>query len=541
MSTHDNYATSVLVEAEPLHDSPVLSVPVTTTATLPPPTFKFDRMFADLKDTTQDADADRKVEALIALGTAIDSETKNRPPGSQTEDSLIPAGYTYLGQLITHEITFDGRSDELITTEVNPSDVPQCCSPTLDLDSLYGGKKPDEGKDSLYAPDKVRMKVGKTLTEFISHWPRNPDLDLPRMKVDGNPVPQALIADPRNDENLPTAQTHLALINFHNKVADWLDAENAKKHLGPPSFEQVRELVVRHFQWIVLHDYLPRILDEAVLRQVILYMRRHGGQVEHFYPQDGGRLYMPVEFSAGAFRFGHSMVRSSYEWNYYHKSGHLGAATLTELFRQTGRSGDMGRLSNLNSEWIIDWKRFYDFSAASPTRPNFAKKIDTTFDFRVSDIDGFRHPQAKLPPETLKKFRPLPVRNLLRGFALRLPSGQDVARKLDPGRMLSADDIARGTHEAILREHGFHENTPLWYYILKEAETLGEGNKLGTVGSRLVAETFIGIIRNSKFSILDPVDEANDWRPSLGTRAPEAFDMTDLLEFTDIVSPMGVS
>ncbi|HEX8475374.1 MAG TPA: heme peroxidase family protein [Pyrinomonadaceae bacterium] len=538
MATHDNTATALLAAEEGhAHAAPV---PATLAATAVFPSFKFDRMFPDIKDTTQGADAEQKVRALIALGTVMDAVS---PPGhangNHSEDSLIPAGYTYLGQFIAHEITFDGKMEEVFTTEVNPADVPQCCSPTLDLDSLYGGK-PDKENGRLYQADNVRMKVGETSNR--SHWPRTPPLDLPRTLVEGNPVPQATIGDRRNDENLPTAQTHVAFINFHNKVADWLDAENAKKSLPRASFEEVRELVIRHFQWIVLNDYLPHIVNEVVLRQVISDMRSNGGQARFFTPRDGGGLYMPVEFSVGAFRFGHSMVRSFYDWNYFHKTKtHLGAASLRELFRQTGFSGDLGLLDKLSSEWIIDWKRFYDFST-SATRPNFAKKIDTTFDFRLGDIKGFRHPQqGGHSEEMLKSFRPLPVRNLLRGFALRLPSGQDIAEVLGLSGTLLADDIAQGSHEAVLREHGFHENTPLWYYVLKEAATLGEGNRLGPVGSRLVAETFVGIIRNSEFSILDPADETKDWRPILGQRAPHAFDMTDMLEFTGIVTPMVLS
>lgn len=540
MSAHNNPAAPV-----PAAEGHALSPPVppaqAAAAAPAPAAFKFGRMFENIRDTTQGAAADLKVKALIELGTIMDEPPPPGGPAAESKNSSIPAGYTYLGQFIAHEITNDGRAQEVFTSEVNPADVPQCCSPTLDLDCLYGAK-PAVEKDRLYESDNVRMKVGETSTS--PHWEFAPPFDLPRAKVEGKPAAQAQIGDPRNDENLPVAQTHVAFIKFHNKVAAELDAEKAANGGGRASFEDVREQVIRHFQWIVLRDYLPRVIDATVLRQVESDMRAGGGQAKFFRPEPGGGLYMPVEFSAGAYRFGHSMVRSSYEWNFFHNSKtHLKRASLSELFRQTGFSGSLAGADKLLSEWIIDWKRFYPFPPLDPG-PNMAKKIDTTFDFRLGDIIGFPHPQGGAhAPELLKRFRPLPVRNLLRGFALRLPSGQAVAAALglDESERLRETEIADGPHAAVLKAHGFDKETPLWYYVLKEAETKGGGNRLGPVGSRLVAETFVGIIRNSEFSILDPADEDKNWRPRFGKRAPAAFDMTDMLEFTGIVTPIGLS
>jgi hypothetical protein len=525
MATPDIIAPPVPVGEAPGHGA----------ATMNPAAFKFDRMFPDLKDAAQGAAALRKFEALVELGTVMDVP----PPAGQQDDSDIPSGYTYLGQLLAHEISNDGKMQEILKEETDPANVPQCCSPTLDLDSLYG-KLPEVERDRMYEADGVRMKVDKT-ADSSPHWAITPPFDLPRALVDGKPVPQAQIGDSRNDENLPVAQTHVAFTVFHNSVADWLDAEKAKKHLDRATFAEVREEVIRHFQWIVLRDYLPRVVDEAVLEQVLSRMRSNGGQSPTFSPR-GGRLYMPVEFSVGAFRFGHSMVRRSYEWNFLHKSGNgfPGAAPLAELFQQTALSGDLGGAKNLKSEWLIDWKRFYDFSGytypKTPPRPNMAKRIDTAFDFRLMDVRGFRH-----PPSAAVEHHPLPVRNLLRGFALRLPSGQQVAERLGVDERLSPEQIAEGPHEEVLKKHGFQEETPLLYYVLKEAEMLRDGQSLGPVGSRLVAETFVGIIRNSEFTILDATDETKDWRPKLGERAPEAFDMTDMLRFSklDAVIPLS--
>ena len=139
---------------------------------------------------------------------------------------------------------------------MNLEDLSQLRSPMIDLDSLYG-ERPEIEKDRLYESDKVRMKVGITL---LSNWLKDPPLDLPRAGMTAIRPRQALLGDPRNDENLPTAQTHVAFLNFHNKVADWLDAVNARKNRAPATFADVSREVIRHFQWIILKDYLPRFI-----------------------------------------------------------------------------------------------------------------------------------------------------------------------------------------------------------------------------------------------------------------------------------------
>ena len=450
------------------------------------------------------------VEKLTKLGECMNAPAQSAGAGATTSLPL-----TYLGQFIAHEVTFH-KTEELLLTESQPDCMR---SPQIDLDSLYGAG-PDDPESAQFYHDGARLKIGVTT--------RIPDLyttfenDLPRGKSATGNLREAVISDPRNDENLAVAQTHLAFIKFHNKVVDLLEARGCA---GGRLFECARRQVVQHYQWVILEDYLPRLLDAGVLAGV----RKDPPRCFNVAGEDG--MYMPVEFSAAAFRIGHSMIRDAYEWNAYHCSdGPLSGrpARLLQLFKLTNFSGDLDGKPSLKSDWVIDWRRFYDFEDAGGgvLKRNRARKIDTVFELRLEKVPGYPH--QKVP----EAHRPLTVRNLLRGFALGLPTGEEVAERMGE-TPLAPDETARGPHEDVLRDPALYGRTPLWYYILKEAELNG-GNRLGLVGSRIVAETFVGLVRHSPYSILSEPG----WRPTLGPRAGQ-FGMADLLSFADCVDPIG--
>jgi hypothetical protein len=266
---------------------------------------------------------------------------------------------------------------------------------------------------------------------------------------------------------------------------------------------------------------------------------------------------MPLEFSAAAFRIGHTMVRSAYQWNQYHAKGENNSpipAVLPELFGQTAFSGRIGkrgspdkppRVPALPTDWIIDWRRFYEFPEGSKhrierSRINMARALDTHFDFRLDQMFGFPH--GDLPPEK----QSIPVRNLLRGLALGLPSGEQVAGRIG-AQPLTHDELASEPYRELLSAPALRGRTPLWYYILKEAEQ-GGGNSLGPVGGYIVAETLVGLIKHSRHTILD----APDWRPTFTERRDEktgtpVFEMVDLLqsveksaqESREVINPLG--
>lgn len=530
------------------------------------PALRFGRLFGRTQCAPRPEETDRVVRKLMQLGHLMNERAGGGNAGGNNNDSDIPAGYTYLGQFIAHEITFDSTGD-LLRANLQPENLR---TPEVDLDSLYGSENGPKDHPELYS-DGVRLKTDKTvggeliLESFPNDLPRGTK-DSPDGKKKGSPK-EALLGDPRNDENLALAQTHLAFIHFHNKVVDKIWAEHAD-YSAAKVFEQAREQVIRHYQWIIVYDFLPQLVRADVLECVM----NHGNRWFKGNSSDG--LFMPIEFSAAAFRIGHSMVRDIYEWNPLRRTDKYRylAVSLTDLFMQTGFLRDippaaaagapapqrrpLDGYDNLKSNWVIDWRHFYNFDELGhvcrvPKR-NFSAKLDTVFDFRLDEMGGF-------PAESIAEMqRAITVRNLLRGFYLGLPTGEEAAewmgetpltRKELSSVRLANGEMVSGPHEAVLDDPVFWGKTPLWYYVLKEAELVGcgpdgkPGNRLGPVGGRIVAETLIGLVRNSPYSIFEENPEGEKWCPTLGRAAgdgkPARFGMIDLLDFAGVVDPIA--
>ncbi|MGH3039067.1 MAG: peroxidase family protein [Gaiellaceae bacterium] len=445
-------------------------------------------------------------------------------------DGRIPAGFTYLGQFVDHDLTFD-KTAVMLGERVTPAQLVQARSPSLDLDSLYGAGPQDPASEKFYE-DETHLKMGRT--DAVGPDEAKQGFDLPRGSS-GSAAQRrkAVIPDERNDENLAVAQTHLAMIRFHNRVVDTLPSS------VPPAqrFVRARELVVKHYQWMLRHDYVPRISEGAVVRDVFGNDRKvfEVGAAPTDVPT------MPIEFSVAAFRLGHSMVRDEYNWN---RRFDFGSGFLDLLFDFSGGSGNLGGGRRLPSNWIADFRRLYDFGEAdrddlvvSAARFNRAMRIDTAL---VQTLRRLRRISAG---ET----RNLALRNLIRAKMLRLATGQQMARFMRRKGVavttLTKSQIRNGKNGADLealtkaQRDAFLRDTPLWFYILREAEV--DRGKLGGVGARIVAETFHRAMEGSEFSIVrDPT-----WRPTLGPN-PRTFRMVDLLLFAgrgrkSVIAPLG--
>jgi Animal haem peroxidase len=444
--------------------------------------------------------------------------------------SQIPAGFTYLGQFIDHDLTFD-KTSVAFGDNVAPADLLQARSPSLDLDSLYGAGPADPESAKFYATDGMHLKMGKTVG-FEGEAARE-GFDLPRGAGSTRAEKRkAIIPDPRNDENLAVAQTHLALIRFHNRVVDSLSSS-----LSPAQrFNRARRLVTQHYQWMIRTDFLPRIARASVVNDVFSNGRKafEVGVTPTDVPT------MPIEFSVAAFRLGHSMIRRAYNWNSIFD---FNSGTLDLLFRFSGGSGNLDRQLRLMSIWIADFRRLYDFGEAGradltvpAAKFNRTMRIDTT----LAD------PLRTLPRVTDE--RNLAVRNLTRAKMVRLATGQQMAAFLRSKGVavtnLTRSQIRNGNNGAELdgltqtQRDAVLRNTPLWFYILREAELLGNGRLQG-VGARIVAETFHRAMEGSQVSIVrDPT-----WRPTLGPDG-NTFRMVDLLLFAfrgrkNLLAPLG--
>ena len=453
--------------------------------------------------------------------------------------SQIPAGFTYLGQFIDHDLTFD-KTEVTLGERISPTLLLQARSPSLDLDSLYGAGPDDPESAKFYEADGIHLKAGTTKAVAGragdpggGRIPAMEGFDLPRGEgTSAAAKRRAVIPDPRNDENLAVAQTHLAFIRFHNRVVDTLPASVP----AAQRFAKAREKVVKHYQWLLRTDYLPRICAPGVVSNVFSQGRKafEVGVSPATVPT------MPIEFSVAAFRLGHAMIRSSYNWNRVFDNG---GGSLDLLFAFSGHSGDFLGGPRLPSNWIADFRRLYDFKEAG--RPdlavpagkfNRAMRIDTTLVNPLDQLPGFAPAEANLA-----------FRNLTRAKMVRLATGQQMVTFLKAKGVtltkLTNVQIRDGSNGADLsglsaaQRDAFLKNTPLWFYLLREAEL--NAGKLKGVGARIVAETFHRAMEGSQHSIVrDP-----SFKPSLGPNN-QTFRMVDLLLFAfegkkALLNPLG--
>jgi hypothetical protein len=437
---------------------------------------RFGRLFRRLTPFTP---PDQQL-AQVAASMKGPAASETDPAGDNPD---IPAGYTYFGQFVDHDITFDAVS--VLERANDPDALTTFRTPRFDLDSLYGGGV----KQSPYLydqEDEVKLLVGANTASI--HEP----VDVPR-----NQQGRALIGDPRNDVHVMLAQMHLAFIRFHNAIVDHL-----RNQFFPESelVDEARRLTCWHYQWIVVHDFLRRLVGPDVLDEVLVKDKRtKGWKVDLRFYTWRNAPFMPVEFSGAAFRFGHSMVRSSYKLNAELELIPVFSPALTPNPLQ-----HLGGFRPLPKKWTIDWKMFFRIGSS---KPQLSRRIDTK-------VAG---PLHQLPTTIDQPRRSLPLLNLLRGKALQLPSGQAVAAAMGTSRPNN--------------ELGFDGDAPLYFYLLRESEVVNQGRRLGPTGGRIVAEVLLGMLKGDSSSWLR---KAPAWVPELPSAKAGEFTMADLLKFSGV-------
>ena len=469
---------------------------------------RFGRLFGELPPFAADTPDVRA--ALLEIGKAggimdakddLDQTPKdlivNPAFSKKNSDNLqMTAGFTFLGQFLDHDMTFDPTSS--LERQADPEHVSNFRTPSLGLDNVYGAGPGVH-------PHLYDQTTGYTFLVEPMGTPGK--WDVPR-----NSQNVALIADPRDDENAIINQLQLAFLQFHNKVADHVRTKIKLKGAGN-IFTEAQRIVRWHYQWIVVHEFLRKTCGDAVVDDVLLNGRK-------FYKWHN-EPFIPVEFSVAAYRFGHSQVRPSYRLNL---AGEAGQPFFGMIFKGTPSSpSDPDDLSGgcRAPRRFCDWPTFFDFADGN-VRPN--KKIDTTLSTALFHLPGsvVSSPDAKSNPSSLAQ------RNLLRHLTFGLPSGQRVARAMQMD-VLSKADLAD------LKPFGFDDRTPLWFYILREAAVFEDGERLGPVGARIVAEVFIGLLQGDRASYLSQDPE---WQPFLSTidtsKTGDDFRMVDLLRFAGV-------
>ena len=447
-------------------------------------------------------------QAQNAIDLIVEADLNLNNPNNATHT----AGTTFMGQFMDHDMTFDQTS--ALGEETDPEDSPNTRSPTLDLDSVYGGGPNRSSQLYGHERSRIKLRVG-SIGQFE---------DLPR-----NSAGVAVLGDPRNDENLMLAGLHAAFLLFHNRAVDYVKARNRRAD-DDEVFEEARRLTRWHYQWMIVHEFLPLFIGQQRTTNILRFGRR-------FYrPRTA---FMPVEFQGAAYRFGHTMIRPSYRANRVGNPGTLPGAPgfFGMIFDPAGAVGDDPvdlRGGGRRPRRFIGWETFFDFGlnefAPPPPGqpPALAVKPNKRIDLRVST------PLFLLPVGTIAGFQPnqpvsLPQRNLLRHVTWSIPSGQRIAREIDaePIRVRQFAGLSG-------RDFDLERSTPLWAYCLEEGAQLADGLTLGPVGGTIVGEVIIGLLELDRRSYL-AADRG--WEPTLPQRDGRVtgeFRMVDFLTFAGV-------
>jgi hypothetical protein len=496
----------------------------------------FTRMFPDLPSFSQQTnDARKAVQQLGAQGGLLDSHDQLSDPvasivspGAVNRDNpSMTAGVTFFGQFLDHDITFDKKS--ALNANASPLRTINFRTAAFDLDSVYGDGP--QGSPQLYETVNGRTKF---ILQRIPGAETVSRHNAARFDVPRDAAANAIVAESRNDENCVISQMQVAFLSFHNAVTDWLAAQPAYKGASADRiFRDARRLVTWHYQWLILHEFLPKTIGASLLAKIL----RDGPQ---FYrPQDPENRFhatngdsmprIPIEFAAAVYRFGHSQIRPSYRLNF----GATGGAPLFLFLFDDSQGPAAADPNDLRggkraARRFIDWETFFDFGDGN-FRPN--KLIDTHLSSPLMALPGARGPSPGLPNDGLQS---LPARTLTRHVNFGIPSGQAIARKMNlpvltPGQLHELAPYALDSTTTM------DTSTPLFYYVLKEAEIMEGGQHLGPVGGDIVGEVFVGLLREDHASYLRTQP---GWRPTLPSSTPGDFRMTDLLKFAGVVPPL---
>lgn len=487
------------------------------------PDNSFTRMFPELPPFAPPTDTAREqakklgekgglIDALDDLSNPILSILKPAEFSPNNPDNPnMTAGVTFFGQFLDHDITLDPRSPLLERS--NPRKTTNFRTAAFDLDSVYGSG-PEESPE-LYdvSSGEIKLRVEPIPGSELVSRKQAIRFDLPR-----DPNNNAILGDSRNDEHVILAQFHVAMLRFHNAVTDHLRKDPS---LADQSAERIFKLAQRqvrwHYQWIILHEFLPLTIGQERVDDILKKGLR-------FYEVDKKKdPSIPIEFSVAAYRFGHSQIRPSYRLNFGPTGG---SPFFAFLFDDTQDPNDPDPIDLRGGKRaprrFVDWQTFFNFGDGN-VRPN--KQIDGKLSSVVMLLPGMRGPAPGLPADGVQS---LASRNLMRHVNFEIPSGQAIARRMGVPALTPAQ-------LDMLEPFDMEKSTPLWFYILKEAEIMEKGLRLGPVGGRIVGEVFIGLLKADDTSYLAAQPK---WTPVLPSAILGDFRITDLLTFAGVVPPL---
>ncbi|MCZ0735968.1 peroxidase family protein [Phreatobacter sp. AB_2022a] len=458
-----------------------------------------------------------------------------RPIDSRT----APAGYTYLGQFIAHDISFAAERFPHQGGGASAESLDNLRSASLRLETIYGGGPKyfplayacpvGAGGADPWRTERTHLRLGLTRSSGGPQAPDLPRLACPVLNgLDGAPAEaergatDVLVPDGRNDDHALISQLTTLFMRSHNRIADAV--LQSASHAGEAMteldyhqvFERARAANVHIYRTIVWNDYLRRMLDPDVFARYAPDAGRTDGAIR--LVTAAPVLRMPVEFSHAAFRFGHAMVRPSY------RLGLLRPFELDDILRHS--SSNEPDLMPFDESWLIDWNRFFggqpgdspaEFMFSRPLGPTITPMgPDTTF--VAAGPDGL---DRALPIAVTKSGQTGPAtgmatRDLARAYSVPMASvaailavmkrDEALRRIIERHRLLAsaehrAQAVRRWLDAAGMagqpKDVAFSEaqadfltrNPPLFFFVLFEAEQIGGGLRLGPLGSFIVAET----------------------------------------------------
>lgn len=403
----------------------------------------YGRMFPELPSFRAD---EQFLHALGRAGGVCDCGDVEDSPDALGDTA---AGWPIFGQFVAHDITAD-RS--ILRSQTNTAELRNARNPQLNLECLYGDGP--TGHPFLYQRDDP--------AKFL--------LGLDGADLQRNVEGIAVIGDPRNDSHVLMSQLHLAMLKAHNAFVDEARGNGAS---NDRVFDEAARQLRWHYQWIILHEFLPGLVEETLVDQVL----REGPR--WFRPAYDA--FIPLEFADAAYRYGHSQIRHRYQLNL--------RTDPVPIFP------DLLGFRAVPRERTIDWTLFFD--TPGETLAQRSKKIDGKLVRALIAL-----PVAVTGVCEIDDYHSLAVRDLQRGQGVGLPSGEAVARHMGI-TPLTAEQIG-------IASAGWQDQTPLWYYILREADACTGGHRLGPVGGRIVTEVLVGLIDRDTTSFRR---SGLDWRP----------------------------
>lgn len=448
--------------------------------------------------------------SLAAIGA------KNGPmksSGAAKKTTSIPVGHIFFGQFIDHDLTLDltssfARLDRAESTM-------NFRTPSLDLDCIFGAG-PD-GSPYLYWNGQSGANSAYNGAKLLTGADQPGATALMQQDLARSAHGRAIIGDPRNDENRIISQLQLAMIRFCNKVAGHVHTTHGLS--GGALYAETHRVVTWHYQWTVVNDFLKAIVGKPLVENILGCGRKiYRPESCQFGPNYGADAYIPVEFSVAAYRFGHSMIPQRIQIQ-------AGKPALEVFGPQLG----LGFSPLADPDAVVQWPQVLDLSNATTDR---ADKLDAEIAKDLLDLPF-------VPANDIKS---LATRNLLRGQAFRLPSGEKIAEACErpQAEINKVTNKAKALAAAATPAADISAGTPLWLYLLIEAGDIGretspgsfdKGEGLGPVGGRIVAETLIGLLELDQASYLG---SNRSWSPATAADklGPNGlFSLLDILTF----------